>query len=729
MDPALSLPERLLKALRSGLASTGQSLLRHRRKLALSLLVIVPAVLLGLWLALVWDLPGPDRIRRLAAESSLTLKARDGSLLSNGRRGPTHQVTARQLPRYLKQAVVATEDRRFYAHQGIDPAGILRAMVRNTEAGEVREGGSTITQQLARTLFLTQERTLWRKLKEIAIAYRLEQDFSKDEILALYLNQVYFGSGAYGAADAARTYFDKPVEKLNLGECALLAGLPQAPSRYSPLVNKSLARKRRDVVLSDMRSVGFLNVKQYEAARRLPVVVDPGSYRATTQAAYFTDYVQALLPDLIGSSLLPDGLTVETTLDLAMQVQALRALNASLVANRGRRISQGALVALDPTTGQILAMVGGSDYRRSQFNRAVQAMRQPGSTFKAFVYTAAIESGLRPDSVFADAPTRIGTYEVKNYDRRYHGSMTLTEALKASRNTIAVQLFERVGEPKVIDVARRMGIHSALSGGAPMALGASVVNLLELTSAYGTLANNGVHVEPTAIRRVLDRSGQVLFTATAGTSSALTPEIASTMTAMLRQVIADGTGRRAAIDRPAAGKTGTTEENRDLLFVGYTPQIAAGVWLGNDDNSPTRGSSGIAAATWATFMRRATAKLPPMEFLTPPAFAPPPEAQQPLVPEGETSAPVAEPSAPESPPGEPITCETDPQGNLTCRDDTTGNFVTNDPDLDADNRSSQSRERSGGSRRRGRARLPDPDAQAPLDDVSDEAPQVEAPQQ
>lgn len=646
---------------------------QNKKQVAFASALILTASLTGLWFSLTWDLPSVAQIRSLRPGSALQIKAMDGSLIYSGGHGPVHQVTTKQIPETLRKALVATEDRRFYEHSGVDFFGIVRALVRDAQKGEVREGGSTITQQLARNLFLTQERTVWRKLREMILAARIEQDLSKDEILTLYLNQIYFGSGAYGVADASLTYFNKRVEKLNFLESALLAGMPQAPSRYSPLVNKELALKRRDVVLKNLVEVGYLNTRNYEGLRKKPIRLDPQNYQTTTQAAYFAAYIQSQLPDILGSSALPEGLTIETTLDPALQNTAQNTITNALNTYRRYRISQGAMVALDPVTGQIRAMVGGKDFQKSQFNRAVQAMRQPGSTFKSFVYAAALESGIRPDDTYTDKPLRIGRYEVKNYDRRYFGEMRLIDALKESRNTIAVQLFVNIGEQKVVDVARRMGIHSELQHGAAMALGASVVNLLELTSAYSTFANSGTHVEPTAILRIVNRSGQVLYSATPQTTNALAPEIAATMTHMLKAVITDGTGRRANIGRPAAGKTGTTEDHRDLLFVGYTPQLVAGVWLGNDDNSPTRGTSGLAAAVWGKFMGRAMAKLPTQDFPEAPELpetqVPPAVLDEPAIPELTVPTPptIDNTQGGEPLPNDNIDCQTDDQGDLVCR--------------------------------------------------------------
>ncbi|BAC88103.1 transglycosylase domain-containing protein [Gloeobacter violaceus] len=649
-------------------ASMADTWRRHRRAWFIGIVVTLAGALLGLWFALLWDLPTAQQVRRFTPENRLIVKAMDGSRLYSAARGPAKQVKYRQIPEYLVQAVVATEDRRFYNHPGIDLIGIGRALWRDAEAGEVREGGSTITQQLARNLFLTQERTLWRKFKEILIAARIEQELSKAEILTLYLNQIYFGSGAYGVADAARLYFSKNIEKLTLTEAALLAGLPQAPSRYSPLIDKTLARKRRDVVLKNMVEVGYLNAQQYASARKKSVVLRPGPRSEKTQAAYFVDYVRSQLASLLGTESVPGGLTIETTLDPQMQAQAQKALGGALADYRSRRVGQGAIITLDPATGEIRAMAGGGDYQKSQFNRTVQALRQPGSTFKTFVYTAAIESGSRPEDILSDRPVRFGAYQVKNADRRYYGEMTLVNALKESRNTVAVQLFTRVGEDKVVDVARRMGVRSRLRTGAAMALGASELTLLELTSAHGTLANGGVHVAPTAVRRIVDSQGKVLYAAVPRTRVALSSAVAATVTRMLEQVIANGTGRKAAIDRPAAGKTGTSENYRDLLFVGYTPQLVTGVWLGNDDNRPTRGSSALAAVLWGRYMGRVMATFPvkafpALEQSEPLEVSPPMGEEYPAeLPEG-----LEEPSPEPEPTGE---CYESDQGQLVCPNET-----------------------------------------------------------
>lgn len=657
----------LVELSRKYTASALEFVYRNRKELLIGLGLSLGAALLGLWFALTWDLPTSAQIRSYTPENRLQVKAMDGSIIYSGGRGPTQQVKGKQIPENLRNAVVATEDRRFFEHQGIDIAGIARAIVRNTQADEIKEGGSTITQQLARTLFLTQERTLWRKFKEIVIATRIEQDFSKEEILTLYLNQVYLGSGAYGVSDAARTYFSKPVEKLTLVQAALIAGLPQAPSRYSPLVNQKLARKRRDSVLKNMVEAGYLKEAQYQKEVKHPLALKPQSREARTQSAYFTAYIESLLPDLLGTASVPGGLIVETTLNPSMQADAQKILTTSLRSYRSRRVSQGAIVTIDPTTGEIRAMVGGGDFQKSQFNRAVQALRQPGSTFKAFVYAAALENGVRPGDVYRDEPTRFGQYEVKNYDRRFYGPMTLVDALKESRNTIAVQLQQKVGEQKVVDVARRMGIKSELQPGLSMALGASEVTLLELTSAYGTLATNGIHIEPTAIRRIVDKGGQVLYAAAPQTSTALSPAIASTMTRMLEQVVLNGTGRGAAINRPAAGKTGTTENLRDLLFVGYTPQLVTGVWLGNDDNTPTRGASSLAAAIWSQYMRKAMATYPTTAFQyvedSEPITASPPLS---TAEDSEEQAPPPQPEPEEPQPSPELDCFNDEEGRLVC---------------------------------------------------------------
>jgi penicillin-binding protein 1A len=568
------------------------------------------------WIGITWDLPSADQIRNYVPKSSVKILAADGSTIYNGGAGPTRRVSYQEIPKDLREAIVATEDRRFFEHSGVDFLGIGRALLRDLQSGGLKEGGSTITQQLARNLFLTQERTLWRKLKEAAIAARIEQDFSKEEILTLYLNQVYLGSGAYGVSDASLLYFNKPVQQLKLTESALLAGLPQAPSRYSPLINKELARKRRDIVLKNMVEAGFLKQSDYLKAKARPLTINPRPQLLKNQAAYFTSYIQSLLPEVLGTTV-QGGLTVETTLDPFIQAQAQSALTRALARNQGRKIEQGAIVSIDPNTGEIRALVGGEDFQKSQFNRAVQALRQPGSAFKVFVYTHALETGIDPGTVYVDEPVRFGNYEVKNYDRDYQGPMTLVKALQESRNTIAVKLIEQVGERETIETAQRMGINSPLQANPTLALGSSETTLLELTSSYGTLASGGIRTEPSAIRRILDQSGQVLYESKRQQNQAVAPEVAWSMTKMLEQVVKGGTGRRANIGRPVAGKTGTSENNRDLLFVGYIPQLVTGVWLGNDDSSPTRGASSMAAGVWGEMMNKVANKLSVIAFAEP----------------------------------------------------------------------------------------------------------------
>lgn len=536
---------------------------------------------------------------------TLTIKAADGTIIQQV--GPaTHDiVTYGEVPKTLIQAYLATEDRRFQEHHGVDYQGIVRAVLSNLLARDLVEGGSTITQQLTRIVYFDQERSVQRKLKEMRMAQKIEQDIDKNRILERYLNLVYLGSGAYGIADAAWIYFSKPVKDLTLPEMAMLAGLPAAPSDYSPFVNAKAAKQRRDVVLLRMQDSGVITPAQAQQAIASPITTKRSNpKRLDRKANYFTEYIQQELPKYVSKSVLAEkGLTVETTLNLDWQASAEKAVK-NVVEQDGKYegFEQAALVAIDPRTGQIGAMVGGKDFYNQQFNRVTQAQRQPGSTFKTFVYSAAVATGISPNRGYLDAPFTVDGYTPKNYKDTYRGWVNIKEALTASLNTVAVKTIMDVGWDTVVDVAKKMGIESKLNPTYSLALGSSEVNLLELTSAYGTLAADGVHNKAQGIRRIRDRRGNVIYEAKPKGDRVLDPGSSSIMTWMLRSVVTNGTGRAAQLGRPVAGKTGTSDEARDLWFVGYIPQMVAGVWLGNDNNKPTSGASGTAADTWRQFM-------------------------------------------------------------------------------------------------------------------------------
>ena len=538
-------------------------------------------------------------------KDTLTIKAADGTIIQQV--GPTTRdtVTYGEVPKTLVQAFLATEDRRFQEHHGIDYQGIFRAVLSNLLARDLVEGGSTITQQLTRIVYFDQERSVQRKLKEMRMAQKIEQNIDKNRILERYLNLVYLGSGAYGIAGAAWVYFSKPIKDLTLPEMAMLAGLPAAPSDYSPFVNAKAAKERRDVVLLRMQDNGVITPEQAKQAIASPIVTKRSNpKRLDRKANYFTEYIQQELPNYVPKSVLAEkGLTIETTLNLDWQTSAEKAVK-NVVEQDGKYegFEQAAMVAIDPRTGQIGAMVGGKDFYNQQFNRVTQAQRQPGSTFKTFVYSAAVATGISPNRGYLDAPFTVDGYTPKNYKDNYRGWVNIKDALTASLNTVAVKTIMDVGWDTVVDVAKRMGIESKLNPTYSLALGSSEVNLLELTSAYGTLAADGVHNKAHGIRRIRDRRGNVIYEAKTKSDRVLDPGSTSIMTWMLRSVVTNGTGRAAQLGRPVAGKTGTSDEARDLWFVGYIPQMVAGVWLGNDNNKPTSGASGTAADTWRQFM-------------------------------------------------------------------------------------------------------------------------------
>lgn len=564
------------------------------------------------------ELPDTAEALTYVRTGTLTIKASDGAVLQQLGPATRDKVALQNMPDYLPQAFIASEDEDFYEHGGVDYQAIARAFLKNLTAGEVVEGGSTITQQLARIVFLDQERSLGRKLNEALLAQKMERDLDKDQILEQYLNLVYLGSSAYGVADAAWIYFSKPVEQLTLSEVAMIAGMAPAPSVYSPLVNPDLAEQRRNIVLSRMVDVGYITAAERDAAVAEPIALKPSNPKnLNSQVPYFTSYVQQQLPNVVSPEQLEiGGLTVETTLNLEWQKEAEETVRYA-IENYGpyEGFEQAALVSIDPRTGAIRALVGGDDFLESQFNRATQAQRQPGSTFKTFVYATSIAAGFSPHSSYVDGKLVVDGYEPQNYGRNYRGTVSIRDALVNSINIVAVKALIDVGFEPVIAMAERMGINSKLLPAYSLALGSSEVNLLELTSAYGTLANEGNHIAAHGITRVFDRFGNVIYQADFKPERAIDEGSAAVMSWMLTGVVDNGTGWEARLpDRPVAGKTGTSEKRRDLWFVGYIPQLVTGVWLGNDDSSPTYGASTTAARTWYDFMNTLTDEIPVEQF-------------------------------------------------------------------------------------------------------------------
>ena len=548
-----------------------------------------------------WDIPQrPPNVR---------IVDRNGLLIAN--RGTTggEALSLNEMSPFIPKAVVAIEDRRFYDHYGVDPIGIARAMVTNIIHSRSKQGGSTLTQQLAKNLFLSPDRTIERKVQEALLALWLEQKYSKDQILEMYLNRVYLGSGAYGVEAASRRYFGKSAKEINLMEAATLAGLLKAPSRLSPARDPKAANERAKLVLAAMKEQGMVTDAQVAMAEAEPMVRAQSYW--TGSENYVADQVVSQLPFLIGET--DKDIVVETTLDMTLQSAAEDAIRTQIDDNGEKRdVSQGALVSIDKS-GAIRAMVGGVDYAQSQFNRATDAKRQPGSTFKPFVYLAALEAGRTPNSVRNDAPVRIGKWTPKNYGGKYMGEVTLTTALSHSLNSVAAQLIMEVGTDKVIEVAHRLGIYSALSDNASIALGTSEVTLMELTGAFVPFANGGYKPQLRLISHIEDTEGKTLYDFGEITANRVVePDIVGMMNAMLEQTVKNGTAKRAAIDRPAAGKTGTSQDFRDAWFIGYTTDYVTGIWFGNDDGHPMKKISGgsLPVQAWKSYMTVAEKSLP-----------------------------------------------------------------------------------------------------------------------
>ena len=546
------------------------------------------------------------------------------------RGGPAVPLAA--LPKYLPEAFVAIEDRRFHYHFGIDPIGVARAVFVNLSRGRLREGGSTLTQQLAKNLFLTQDRTLERKLQEVILAVWLEVKYSKAQILELYLNRVYFGAGAYGVEAAAQRYFGKSARALTLSEAAVLAGLVRSPTRLAPTRNPEAAQQRALLVLAAMEEAGFITREMVATARTRPAKVARST--APGSNGYVADWVMDALNDYIGQY--ETDVTVVTTIGPALQAAAERALTEELNKNGEKYgVSQGAIVVMD-TNGAVRALVGGANYSESQFNRAISAKRQPGSAFKPFVYLTALERGLTPDTVRDDAPISVRNWRPENFTGQYYGPVSLTTALSMSLNTVAVRLAIEVGPAAVVKTARRLGIYSDLQANASLALGTSEVTLLELTGAYAPFANGGIGVLPHTISQVRDAKGKILYSRSQpGFGSVIAPPHVAQMNRMMEETLLTGTARRAQIPGwRAGGKTGTSQDYRDAWFVGYTGALIAGVWLGNDDSSPTKKASGgnLPVEIWNRVMRVAHQNLQPVDL--PGSDYAPPRNDGPLYPPG-----------------------------------------------------------------------------------------------
>ncbi|MGB3765431.1 MAG: penicillin-binding protein 1A [Phormidesmis sp.] len=531
----------------------------------------------------------------------------------------------------LKRAVLAIEDSYFYTHNGINPSGIGRAFLANFSAGETVQGGSTITMQLVKNLFLSPERTVSRKLVEVVLAMRIEQIFDKDEILQLYLNQVYWGHNTYGVQTAAQSYFNKSAKDLTLAESAMMAGLIQAPEGFSPFVDYETAKGRQALVLNRMRQLDWITPEELEQAKAQPIRLGEITSFRSSQAPYITDAVMKELTDQFGAeAMAKGGMRIQTTVDLNMQKIAEDTVIDSYYRffGGGAYADQIALVAVDPRTHFVKALVGGVDYKASQYNRAVQSRRQPGSAFKPFVYYAAFASGkYTPNSIINDSavtyPDGYNYYTPGNYDKSFMGNITLRKALETSRNIPAVKLGQAVGINRIVEIARTLGIKSPIDPVISLPLGSGGLTPLELAGAYATFANYGWHSEPTLIMQVTDSNGNIILDNTPKPQLVLDPWASAALTDVLQGVITQGTATNAAIGRPAAGKTGTTDDQKDVWFVGYVPQLATAVWVGNDDNRPLgRGATGggYAAPIWQSFMVQALRDEPVENFRSPGEF-------------------------------------------------------------------------------------------------------------
>lgn len=592
-------------------------------------------VSVGLVIAVTRDIPQIQALEEFKPSAATNVFDRNGKLIAQFFIHKRLPVGPGEIPEVVKRAVIAVEDRRFYKHAGLDVIRNFGALLADIKKWRFAQGASTITQQLAKNLFLTHEKTVTRKIKEVFLAMQIERRYTKDEILNLYLNQISFGSGAYGLGAAAQIYFNKKASELDLTEAALLAGLPKSPTRYSPYNHPRRATNRRRIVLRAMLREKFITRIQYEESAGAALNLYPKN-KANLLAPYFSEFLRRKLVEMFGQNMVyQGGLVVKTTLDFDLQkaaeaglVRGLKLLAENLTKNNAAgekpELPQGAILVMAPRTGHILAMAGGRDFAESPFNRAVQALRQPGSAFKPIIYAAAIENGATQADTIWDAPISFNLpgqkkpWKPENYNRRFAGEMTLRRALEISGNIPAIKLLSSVGIDRVIETAKLMGIKSKLNRNLSLALGTSEVILIDLVSAYNCLASAGVWINPSAIIEVRDSSGLTLYEHKQEQRVAVSPETAYILTDMLKGVIQNGTGRKARVlNRPLAGKTGTSNSYRDALFVGYSPTLTAGVWVGYDSSKSMgrrQTGGGAALPIWIDFMKQALKDKEPREF-------------------------------------------------------------------------------------------------------------------
>lgn len=563
---------------------------------------LVLALCVGLYVYYCYrTLPDFSKAVYVERQAGVKILAADGREITSYGALFAEPVDVDDLPSYVYQAVIDTEDRRFFKHSGFDYIGFARAMAVNIAKMRYAQGASTITQQVAKNLFLTREKSIRRKVQEYLLAQWLEKHFSKKQILNIYLNRVFFGSGAYGLNTAAKRFFNKQAKDLNLREAAILAGALKAPSKYNYLRNKKLALERSEVVLKLMRRAGSISLKEWESAIDLPIgEADDGKILG---ARYFGDYVMGLLPDVVQTG--DEDIYVKTTLDYDLQQRAEYILRKYIRANRQNNVSEGAVVILD-RNGAIKAMAGGFDYNKSQFNRATQALRQAGSSFKLFVYLTAFENGFSPDELLADEPIRIDDWEPQNYDRKFRGAVSLKQAFAQSLNVATVDLATYLNLEDIISTALKLGITTGVKDEPSIILGAAEVRVLDMAAAYAATANGGYAVFPYAIREITDTDGYLLYQyRSPGRERVLKPETVRNINILLREVVVSGTGKRARKVKNARGKTGTSQNYRDAWFIGSNDRYTAAVWVGNDDNSPMKeiGGGTLPAEIWADIMK------------------------------------------------------------------------------------------------------------------------------
>ncbi len=562
-------------------------------------------------------LPETSKIKNFKRLGTITLLAKNGEIIQKIGPATREKVYPGKMPLMIEKAFIAAEDRRFYMHDGVDFWGVIRAASKNLRQISFEEGASTITQQLARIVYLSQDKTITRKVKEAALAFKIERELSKEEILLKYLNNVYLGSSAYGISDAAWVYFSKTPDLLTLSETALIAGLAPAPSLYSPLVNKDLAIKRRNIVLQRMQHEGFISQSEFKKAINSEITLKTSVPKYFNSAApFFSSWLFQELPKILTEEQIEiGGLTIRTSLNLEWQLIA-----REIIQTYSPKEIEAALVAIEPNSGFVRVLIGGKDFNKNQFNRATQALRSPGSTFKIFIYLAALIEGIKPNDIFLDHPKCWYGYCPNNFGNKYLGEIKLIDALRTSSNTIAVQLLDDIGFKKIISIANKLGIgiESELGNYYPLAIGALEETVINMTAAYASIINEGLYIKPTPFEEIKGPNNIILWSKNQNHikgEQTIPKPVAQTLVKMLKTVVKDGTGIAASLpNRPVAGKTGTSEGNRDLWFIGSLPELTTGVWLGNDNNKVTTSSSGNAALTWRLFVQKIEKDLTQIKF-------------------------------------------------------------------------------------------------------------------